>query len=349
MSNQPPCNAWVEKLALRREDLSQAEREALDAHVAYCSICQRVQADYDFLDAGLKTLFAAGALSDLSFELETQNINDESEPEIIFYNDVAEWQPRRNKRDARETTSSSRRGKKFALVMVASILIGFILVSGMYNAVTNTAHPSGTTLFIYRQHKDFVSSVAWSPNGKYIATGSWDHTVQVWNAHSGVLITRYTGHQDFVSSIAWSPDGEEIASGSWDHTVQVWNPFTGQTLFTYTGHRAEVSTVAWSPDGEEIASGSWDHTVQVWNPFTGQHLLTYTGHHDFVNTLAWSPDGKEIASGGSDITVQIWDARTGVIRFIYEDDTTNDPIITLACSPNEKKIAFGGRTPTVKL
>jgi WD40 repeat protein len=67
-----------------------------------------------------------------------------------------------------------------------------------------------------------VSALAWAPNGEYIASGSWDHTVQVWNARTGVTLFTYRRHSNTVDALAWSPNGRYIASGSWDHTVQVW-------------------------------------------------------------------------------------------------------------------------------
>ena len=113
--------------------------------------------------------------------------------------------------------------------------------------------------------------MAWSPNGKYIASGDEGGTVQVWDALTGTLQVTYTGHSDSITHLAWSPNSRYLAtaSGHWgqtpnDHTVQVWDAQTGRTLLTYRGHSASVWSVAWSPDGKRIASGSWDKTVQVW-------------------------------------------------------------------------------------
>ena len=182
---------------------------------------------------------------------------------------------------------------------VASILLCVALVSSLYYTWTTSARMPGTTLRTFTGHSDFVSAVAWSPDGHYIASGSWDHTVQVWNALTGALVTTYTasgrsdggGHTELISALAWSPDGRFIASGSWDHTVQVWNAMTGQLITMYGGHTEEVSSLAWSPDGRFIASGSWDHTVQVWEAFTGIHRRTFNQNSslsEFVNAVAWS-------------------------------------------------------------
>jgi eukaryotic-like serine/threonine-protein kinase len=123
----------------------------------------------------------------------------------------------------------------------------------------------GPAYIIYRGHTQPVTAVAWSPNSKRIASGSYDHTVQVWDAANGGHVYTYRGHADNVTAVAWSPDGSRIASGSGDDTVQDWVDYAGKQLFTYQGHTKPVTAVAWSRDDSRIASASWDHTVRVWN------------------------------------------------------------------------------------
>jgi WD40 repeat protein len=172
--------------------------------------------------------------------------------------------------------------------------------------LTYTGHPWGS-----------VNSVVWSPDGKEIASGSSDTTVQVWDASTGNKHLTYTGHARHVRSVAWSPDGKYIASGGLDTTVQVWEAMTGKHHLTYTGHPWGVNSVVWSPDGRLIASGDdeyiergdkSDSTVQIWEAMTGKHRLTYIRYTGDVNSVAWSPNGKRIASGGSDERVQVWQA-----------------------------------------
>ena len=142
-----------------------------------------------------------------------------------------------------------------------------------------------------------MSALAWSPDGQYIASGSWDGNAQVWNAFTGRLLTLYQGHSHAVSALAWSPDGQYIASGSWDHTVRVWDSFTGETLRVNSGPIEFVDAVAWSPNGRYVASGDSHNTVLVWNPRTGTTLpnsfIAYTG--GILESLAWSPDGRYLA------------------------------------------------------
>jgi WD40 repeat protein len=169
------------------------------------------------------------------------------------------------------------------------------------------------TLVTYRGHARFVRSIAWSPDGKYIASGGdyGDNTVQVWEASSGNHI--YTHSSQYrIFAVVWSPDGRYISSGSFDGTVQVWSWNGGGESYIYHGHTGPVYAVAWIPAGTYIASAGHDATVQVWStehPQEPMHI--YRGHTLPVKAMAWSPEGKYIASGGDDATVQVWEAITG--------------------------------------
>jgi WD40 repeat protein len=129
---------------------------------------------------------------------------------------------------------------------------------------TPTAPRAGTSLYTYRGHTSTVETVAWSPDGKRIASGGDDGTVQVWDAATGGHVFTYSGHSDRVRCAVWSPDGKRLVSGSADATAQLWDPSTARSILTYRGHRGAVNAVAWSPDGKRLASGSDDATVQVW-------------------------------------------------------------------------------------
>src|SRR3989440_11605343 len=196
---------------------------------------------------------------------------------------------------------------------------------------TSAPVPMGKLITPYRKHSAPVLSIAWSPDGKKIASASADKTVHIWNATSKNPILIYRNHNKSVSAVAWSPDGSRIVSGSWDTSVQVWHVQSGRKLFTYRGFSRGVSTVAWSPDGKYIASASLDTTVQVRQAESGNRLFTYQGHTSPVYAVAWSPLNSSSsesnsclasasgAAGKADVdnTVQIWYALTGSNLMIY--------------------------------
>jgi len=195
-----------------------------------------------------------------------------------------------------------------------------------------------------------VWSVAWSPDGKYIASAGQDHAVHVWEAiEGGRTHVTYNGHSDDVDSAKWSPDGTHIASGSADRTVQVWDALHGgRALVTHSGYSAPVKSVAWSPSGTRIVAGSRDGTVRLWDATNGgRSLLTYNGHYDAVNVVAWSPDGTRIASASDDHTVQVWDPTSGITLITYNGHS--DIVNPVAWSPDSKGIASGSWDYTVQV
>jgi hypothetical protein len=156
--------------------------------------------------------------------------------------------------------SSRRISRRAALIGLAAG--GVVIASGDLSWWLLVRHPSVT----YRGHSQQVFAVAWSPDGRRIASGGGDQTVQVWNAADGSHVFTYRGHVGNVDAVAWSPDGRRIASGGADGTVQIWRIVEESRAFTYRGHIHSVLAVAWSPDGSRIASGGSDQTVQIWVP-----------------------------------------------------------------------------------
>ncbi|KAF9508538.1 hypothetical protein BS47DRAFT_1488334 [Hydnum rufescens UP504] len=195
-------------------------------------------------------------------------------------------------------------------------------------------------------HSGWVTTIAFSPNGLLLASGSDDTTVQLWDPISGVSIALLVGHSDEVNTIAFSPDGLHLASGSSDHTVQLWDPVSHASIATLEGHSNCVRSIAFSPDGLCLASGSLDHTVQLWNPTSGVSIAKLDGHSGPVRMVAFSPDGLYLASGSDDHTVQLWDPiSTASLRSLKGH---SDVVNAIAFSPNGW-LASGSCDHTVQL
>lgn len=258
--------------------------------------------------------------------------------------------------NALQPTGQRKHGlSRRALLFGGLATIGLAGIGGGLAVLTQSQKASlGTTLVIYTGHLSPVSTVAWSPDSKRVASGSSDETVQVWEGTTGAHPLIYRGHQTNVNAVAWAlPAGQQrIASASGnaffggEHAVHIWNAVTGGHLLTYTGHTKPVLSVSCSPDGSRVASGSQDNTVQVWDANTGGLILTYAKHTAQVSAVAWSPDGSSIASASNDTTVQVWDARTMILRLTLQHTST---VNAVAWSPDGTRLAsacgnlfFGG-------
>jgi WD40 repeat protein len=196
----------------------------------------------------------------------------------------------------------SPNGKKLATT--AGLGIAFENKAEVWDAAT------GRRLYTPKGHDPQyqISSVAWDPNGRWLATGSHDLTARLWNAETGELVRTLKGHTGAVRGVSFSPDGKRLATASYDQMVKLWDPLNGDLIATLKWHTNQVTSVAWSPDSKRLASASQDRTVHVWDAESGQELLALHGHTNRVTNVAFSPDGRYLASVDFDGVVKVWDS-----------------------------------------
>jgi WD40 repeat protein/serine/threonine protein kinase len=246
---------------------------------------------------------------------------------------------------------------------------------------------SGMLIRTLSGHANEVRGVAFSPDGSRLVSGSLDQTVKMWNvrggneitlpgpqmahcvafssdgrqlasgadygkiflrnAKSGALLFSLKGHTDAVGDLSFSPDGTRLASAADDHTVRLWNTETGEELAVLKGHSSWVREVAFSPDGTQIASAGWDGTLKLWDAKTHQETATLKGHRGGLYCVAFSPDGSRLASASSDKTIKLWNAQSGEeIRTL-----TLSPAMarSVAFGPRGEQIVSGGYDPKVRV
>jgi WD40 repeat protein len=199
-------------------------------------------------------------------------------------------------------------------------------------------------------HTNYVRSVVFSPDGRTLASGSYDDTIRLWDVQTHrQLGAPLTGHTGPVLSVAFSPDGRILASGSLDRSIRLWNVQTHRQLGApLTGHTSIAESVAFSPDGRTLAAGNADGTIQLWHLRTHRTTTVLYGYAGPVYGVAFSPDGRTLASGSDDDTIRLWNVQTH--RQLGAPLTGHtDSVSSVAFSPDGRILASGSLDRSIRL
>ena len=223
-------------------------------------------------------------------------------------------------------------------------LVGLILWAAIATGVTQE-RPD--IVWMQGGHAIAVHSVAVSPSGELIASGSGDSTVKLWRATDGELQRTLTGHDAGLTSVAFSPNGSLLASGSEDGTVKLWRTMDGGLVRTLTAHAGAVASVAFSPSGQLLATAGDDGTVKLWRVADGMLQRIINAHAGYVASVAFSPDGSLLATAGEDGAVKLWRVADWGLERTLTGHTA--PVTAVAFSPNGRLIASGSADASVRL
>lgn len=213
--------------------------------------------------------------------------------------------------------------------------------------------PNLSYLNSLKGHSDWISSLSITPDGKILASSSFDKTIKLWNLSTGQLINTLSQHTKGIVCIAISPDGKTLASGGWDETIKLWNLSTGELIYSLKGHTGSVQSLAITADSQTLISGSFDQTIKLWCLERGEFLGNLAEKDGHISALALSADGQTLASAGGDgiITLRQLDtARIGTTpTFALTLSGNLSSVASLAISPDDQILAASCMDGNVKL
>ncbi|MBX3095598.1 MAG: DnaJ domain-containing protein [Fimbriimonadaceae bacterium] len=251
-----------------------------------------------------------------------------------FDNEIISWSPDLGTVDTRTHLDGG---------VVSSIQTtpnGFVAAGSTEQSISCWRFAGGEPRSWRKSPREWVISVAPSPDGKWLALGTVGHDAQIVDVIRGDDRFLLQGHKESVTALAWSPNGRTLATGSGDATVRLWNARSGACMNTLQRVRSSVTAIAWSPDGSRVAVAAVDLSIRVIDVQSGALISTFHGHERPVETLSFHPLGWLLASGSRDGTIGMWNVDRGLGHGRIE--ASHQPILAVGFHPGGNMFVAGG-------
>lgn len=219
-----------------------------------------------------------------------------------------------------------------------------LLLLSVICSAASTAEPEWS---VSRAHERWIHSVAFSPDGKWIATGSDDQTVKVWDAAKGKELWNQAT-PTAITAVNWSADGKQLLTGNWRGGIQVHDARSGKLFRQWQAHQENITDLAVSRDGLQLATASGDDSCQVWDLATRRCALTIEQENEYDATcVSFSPDGKFVVVGDGENQLKLYSVRSGELLLTFSGHT--ETIAAAAFSPDGKRVISGSSDDSVRI
>jgi WD40 repeat protein len=230
---------------------------------------------------------------------------------------------------------------------------GTLLAAASYREVKLIEPKANRTVHLLPGHIEAVRSLAFSADGKWLATGGGvpgkRGEIKIWDVEQRVERLHFEGHDDCIYAVSFSPDGAILATASYDKLIKLWDTSTGKEIRTLKDHIDAVYALAFTPDGKRLVSGAADRTVKVWDPATGVRLYTLSEPIEGIQTVAVDPTGKLVAAGGIDKSIRVWSLGETGGELVHSLMAHEDAILKIAWSPDGRTLVSSSADRSIKV
>lgn len=214
------------------------------------------------------------------------------------------------------------------------------LINILLNRIMALSIEKANLIKVLKGHKTLILNLAWSPDGKILATSGLDGLLRLWAMEEyGKEVGILEGFTNYALCLSWAPDNSCLAAGTHQNTVDIWDIGKRKIRFSFKGHRDSVNTLSWSSNGKWLASGSYDGDIKIWNLTSPDPIKTLKVNHSFIQAVLFSNDCRALTAGSRDGVIKLWSAPT--FQLSKTIDARSQGVFSLAWSGDDHLLAVG--------